>query len=408
MQFHQTQLDNGLTIIAETNDSVASMAAGFFVRTGSRDEWPDVAGVSHFLEHMMFKGSAARSAEEVNLGFDEIGASYNAMTSEEKTVYFGGALPEHQQRLVDLLCDLLKPALRQEDFDVEKQVILDEIALYEDQPTFRTYVKLMETYFDGHPLGNNVLGSPESVTAMKRDDMEGYFRQRYSPDNLIAVGSGNMDFDAFVTQLSGACGAWTPSEVARDYSDAPSHLTTSVVTDTSIARLHLGLMSPAPARQDADHYAAGLTATILGDVSNSRLFYSLIEPALADEAHVMYEGLDGLGTMFTFVSCDPDRAGDVLGIIRDQLKSFQADGPTEAELAAAKNKVASGMTMGAELPMRRLMTIGDDWSYRSTYTPITDHVDKVFAVTQADIGRVVRDDDLTATSVVALGPIESL
>ena len=408
MQFQQTQLDNGLAIIAETNDSAASMAAGFFVRTGSRDEWPEVAGVSHFLEHMMFKGSATRSAEEVNLGFDEIGASYNAMTSEEKTVYFGAALPEHQHRLVDLLCDLLKPALRQKDFDVEKQVILDEIALYEDQPTFRTYVKLMETYFEGHSLGNNVLGSPESVTAMKRDDMEAYFRQRYSPDNLIVAGSGNLDYDAFVAQLDEACGGWTPSEVTRDYAAAPSHRVTSIVTDPNIARQHLGLMAPSPSRQDPDHYAAGLTATILGDVSNSRLFYALIESAMADEAHVMYEGMDGLGTMFTFVSCDPDKAGDVLGVIQDVMTRFQADGPTEAELDAAKNKVASGMTMGAELPMRRLMTVGDDWSYRDTYTPISDHVDKIFAVRQADVVRVVRDYDLTAASVVALGPIESL
>ena len=152
MEFKQTQLDNGLTIIAETTAS-ASMAAGFFVRTGSRDETPEIAGVSHFLEHMVFKGTERRSAFEVNLAFDEMGAMYNAFTSEENTVYFGAVLPEYQGRLLDLLCDIMRPALREEDFTVEKQVILDEIALYEDQPSFRVYDKLMSAFFEGHPQG---------------------------------------------------------------------------------------------------------------------------------------------------------------------------------------------------------------------------------------------------------------
>ena len=139
MQFQQTQLDNGLAIIAEVNPSAASMAAGVFVRTGSRDETAEISGVSHFLEHMMFKGTPRRTALDVNREFDEIGANYNAFTSEENTVYFGAVLPAHQTRLLDILGDILRPALRGEDFETEKGVLLDEIARYQDVPGFRLY-----------------------------------------------------------------------------------------------------------------------------------------------------------------------------------------------------------------------------------------------------------------------------
>ena len=135
MAFQEARLQNGLTIVAEPNASSASAAMGFFVRTGSRDETPEVWGVSHFLEHMMFKGTEVRSAHDFNEAFDGIGANWNAATSQEKTVYYGAVLPEYQEQLLGLLAELMRPALRQEDFDLEKQVILDEIAVYEDQPT---------------------------------------------------------------------------------------------------------------------------------------------------------------------------------------------------------------------------------------------------------------------------------
>ena len=141
MEFLHTKLDNGLTIIAESNSSSASMAAGFFVRTGSRDESKELSGVSHFLEHMVFKGTDRRTAIDVNLEFDRMGAEYNACTSEENTVYYGAVLPEFQDPLVELLADLMRPALRMEDFEMERNVILEEIALYEDQPRFRVYEK---------------------------------------------------------------------------------------------------------------------------------------------------------------------------------------------------------------------------------------------------------------------------
>ena len=136
MQFRKHVLDNGLQIIAECNPDARSISIGYFVRTGARDETDEVAGVSHFLEHMMFKGTPTRTAEQVNLEFDQLGADYNAFTSEEQTVYYAAVLPEYQSRTVELLSDMLRPSLRSEDFDTEKKVIVEEIRMYLDQPPY--------------------------------------------------------------------------------------------------------------------------------------------------------------------------------------------------------------------------------------------------------------------------------
>ena len=159
LNFHHHELPNGLTVIAEANDDMHTAAVGFFVKTGTRDEDKPVMGVSHFLEHMMFKGTARRSADDVNREFDELGANYNAFTSHENTVYYAQVLPEFLPRAVDLLGDMLRPALRGEDFDMEKNVILEEIGMYDDRPQWRLQDTLLEEFYGEHPLSYRVLGT---------------------------------------------------------------------------------------------------------------------------------------------------------------------------------------------------------------------------------------------------------
>ena len=406
MEFQHAVLDNGLTVIGEVNRSVASMAAGFFVRTGSRDETANVAGVSHFLEHMMFKGTARRTAFDVNRDFDRLGAQYNAFTSEENTVYFGAVLREFQTDLLDILGDILRPVLRQEDFDLEKNVIVDEIARYEDQPRFRLYEKLMAKSFRGHPLGNSVLGTPESITALTRKDMLEYFERRYSPGNITVVVVGNLDWPAAIDKVGLMCSGWRPYEVSRELPPAPAPGAATSIVDAKLARQQVGMMSPAPSGQDDDRYAAHLAATVLGDESGSRLFYALVEPAIADEANLVYDPLDGVGAFLTLLSCNPDRAAEAVRIARGEFRRFLDDGPSEAELLAAKNKIASAATLKGELPMGRLTSVGFDWVYRKEYLPLAKEIDQYFAVTTEQALEVVRRYDLTAATVLSLGPAE--
>src|SRR5579871_3814158 len=215
MAFHQHVLANGLRIIGEDSPTARSVAVGFFVRTGSRDETPEVSGVTHFLEHMVFKGTPRRSAFDVNRDFDKIGADYNAFTSEENTVFHACVLPEYLPQAVDVIADILRPSLRGEDFDTEKKVILEEIGMYEDQPMWSAYDHAKRAYFADHPLGNSVLGTPASITALTRDQMHTYFQRRYVAPNIIVAAAGNFEWPRFVDLIEKHCGQWQKGETGR-------------------------------------------------------------------------------------------------------------------------------------------------------------------------------------------------
>ncbi|MCK5113727.1 MAG: insulinase family protein [Phycisphaerae bacterium] len=408
MEFKEAQLDNGLKIIAEVNPDAASMAAGFFTRTGSRDETPKISGVSHFLEHMVFKGTERRTPLDVNLEYDRMGAQYNAFTSEENTVYYAAVLPEFQNSVLDLLCDIMRPALRQEDFDIEKGVIHEEIAMYQDHPQFCVYDNLMTLYFAPHPLGNEILGSVDSIANLTRDEMQDYFDRRYSPTNVTMVGVGNLDFDAFVAKTAAMCNHWKPFTAERKVEPWSGTGKSQVMTDSKLMRQHLGLMSAAPSCQDDTRFIAQVMATIVGDTTGSRLYYALVETALADEAHMTYSPMDGTGSMLTFISTDPAKTAQVRDIAAGELKKFCEEGPTENELTAAKNKIASGATIKGELPMSRLTAVGFDWVYRNEYIPMQQQIDEIYSVTTEQVLELGRSIKLDKTTTLTLGPLESL
>jgi predicted Zn-dependent peptidase len=213
LEFREACLGNGLQIIGERCPSVFSAAMGFFVRTGARDETDEISGVSHFLEHMVFKGTDRHSADDVNRVFDEVGAKYNASTSEELTLFYAAILPEYLPRTFDLLADIIRPALRTEDFNMEKKVILEEIGMYDDQPTYTAYETLMQTHFAGHPLGHSVLGTNESITALSAAQMREYHASRYKAGNIILAVAGNFDWPEFLALAEKHCSAW-PAGIA--------------------------------------------------------------------------------------------------------------------------------------------------------------------------------------------------
>src|SRR6202790_2629188 len=206
MPFHSHKLANGLQVVAETSPSARSASLGFFVRTGARDETPEVSGVTHFLEHMVFKGTPNRTALDVNRDFDRIGANYNAFTSEENTVFYAAILPEYLPQAVDVLADILRPSLRGEDFNMEKKVIIEEIGMYDDQPMWCAYDNAKKAFFADHPLGNSVLGTADSITALTRDQMQAYYDRRYVAPNITVAVAGNFAWDDVVKLIEKHCG----------------------------------------------------------------------------------------------------------------------------------------------------------------------------------------------------------
>ena len=204
-------------------------------------------GVSHFLEHMMFKGTARRSADDVNREFDEIGASYNAFTTTELTAFHATVLPEHLPRALDILADILRPALRTEDFDTEKGVILEEIAMYEDNPFWVLYERAMEEYYGPHGLGYRVLGTKDSITALQRDQMQAYFDSRYSADNTVVAFAGRLDFKDVIRQVEKHCGTWQRTGAKRDTAAPPPFEKRFTLHDEKVSRVYLLGVAPGPA-----------------------------------------------------------------------------------------------------------------------------------------------------------------
>ena len=208
MLFRETTLANGLRIVAEINPAGYTASFGYFVHTGSRDETDAIAGVSHFLEHMVFKGTATRSAADVNRQLDELGGQSNAYTSEEQTVYYATVIPRYQDRIVELLTDLMRPTLRSEDFDSERQVILEEIAKYDDQPPFGAFERSAEVHFGSHGLGRRILGTAETVSSISAATMRDYFTRRYAPAEMVFAAAGNLDFDGMVDAVERQTADW--------------------------------------------------------------------------------------------------------------------------------------------------------------------------------------------------------
>ncbi len=405
MEFLSATLDNGLAVVAECNPHAYSAALGFFVSTGARDETPDLAGVSHFLEHMAFKGTATRSAADVNRELDAIGAECNACTSEEATVFHTAVLPEHVGRAVALLGDILRPALRLEDFELERQVILEEILMNEDQPPFGADDKCRALHFGPHPLGYSVLGSVASITHLPLEAMREYHRRRYSPTNIVLVGTGRIDFDALVAAARRHCGPWEPCDADRRRDPAPRFAGFHRIHKESASQQYVVQLAPGPAAADRDRYAAKLLATVLGDDTGSRLYWELVDPGLAEHAAMYHVEYDGAGLFVTSMSCNPDELDENLQRISDLFRDAEEFGVTDAELDQAKNKVASRLVLASERPRGRLFFVGSDWVQRREYRSLRDDLDALAAVSPEQIAAVLDRYPLTQNTTVTIGPL---
>jgi predicted Zn-dependent peptidase len=409
MPFHSHKLSNGLQLIGETSPSARSVALGFFVRTGSRDETPEVSGVSHFLEHMMFKGTPRRSALDVNLDFDRIGASYNAYTSEENTVYYAAVLPEYLPKAVDILADILRPSLRQDDFDTEKKVILEEIKMYEDQPGSVASENARRIYYGSHPLGNSVLGTSASVAALSRDQMHGYFSRRYAPTNIIVSAAGNFDWKHFVRLATEACERWEPGEAGRGHrTEWAGAGGVHVLTRESVQQEHVMFMAGGPPADSPLRYAADTLALAVGDDSGSRLYWALVDPGLAESADCTYYENDGCGCAYASYSCEPEQTEGNLAIVRTVLADVQKEGITEEELRQAKSKIASRVVRGSERPMGRMQAIASSWSYTGAYRDVDTELMNFDSVSLDDIRRYIDRYPIDRSTVIAFGPVKTL
>ncbi|MGA1392546.1 MAG: M16 family metallopeptidase, partial [Phycisphaerales bacterium] len=373
-------LPNGLTLLAETDPSAATAAVGFFVRTGTRDERPEEMGVSHFLEHMVFKGSERRGPVETSEELDDLGLEHNAFTSHEMTVYYASGLPESILQGADVLADILRPALREADFEEERGVILEEIAMYADQPYWVLMEEAGERYFRNHPLGFRVLGTTETISKLPVEAMRRYFALRYASDSVAVAAAGNVDFAEFRERVAAACSSWTPSGAKREHPALAPGSGDFTLRRPELAAAYGVMQMPAVDLLDPRRYEASLVAQILGDSEGSRLFWSLVETGLAEQADASFDPRDGVGEMSVHWVCDPEAHEEVEAVVRRELAAF-SESLTDEDLVRSRAKVATSVTLAGERPSGRMHRLGANWTVGREYSTLEEELARIERVT---------------------------
>ena len=404
-QIRRSTFDHGLRVVTERMDHVRSVALGVWVGVGGRDEPGPLSGASHFLEHLLFKGTPSRDARAIALAVDAAGGEMNAFTAREHTAYYLRLPAERMDLGLDLLADVVAaPAFRPDEVESERQVILEELLMNEDDPDDRVHSGLLEALFPDHPLGREVLGSRETIAAIARDDIARFHADRYQPTNLVVAAAGAIDHDEVVARLGGRLdslgGGDRPARTAPVHAPEPLSV---LRRDTEQA--HLALAWRGLDHHDDDRYALAVANHALGGGMSSRLFHEvrekrgLVYGIWSSPASYSDTGMVSIGT-----GTAPSRADEVLGLVQDEVQRLVADGISDEELAVAKGSLAGSMVLGLEDPGSRLGRIASSETVLGEVLPVAEHLRRLHAVDLDDVDRVVRRVFTGPRSLSAVGP----
>jgi predicted Zn-dependent peptidase len=393
----RTVLPSGLRVITEALPTVRSVAAGVWVGIGSRDEEPAVAGASHYLEHLLFKGTEKRSALDISATVEAVGGETNAFTAKEYTCYYARVLDEDLPMAMDVLGDMLCSSLiTAADLEVERGVILEEISMHEDDPGEVVHDLFAQGQFGDHPLGRPVLGTTDTIGAMTRAQVHAFYRERYTPDAMVVAVAGNLEHDAVVDlverSFSGEGEATPRTERRGSVSDVP-HRTGNVavhVKDTEQAHLVLG--GQGLCRHDDRRFTLGVLNHALGGGMSSRLFQEIREKrGLAYSVYSFAAQYADTGQVGVYAGCAPGKADEVLHLVGDELARVAENGLTDDEVARGKGMVKGSTVLGLEDTGSRMSRIGkSDLLYGEVMT-IDEIIARIDAVTPDDIRSVASD-----------------
>jgi predicted Zn-dependent peptidase len=405
-RFYQHRLDNGLQLLGQYMPSVQSASACFYVRTGARDEEPELNGVSHFLEHMTFKGTTTRSYEEINRAFEAMGAENNAGTGHEFTYFYAKVLREYVPQLIALLADMMRPKLDAADFEQERQVILEEIARYEDLPRAKIGNYLMEHYFQGTGLSRPILGTNATISAMTVEAMRRYWARRYGANNMIFAIAGAFEWDRVCAQVAELCADWAPGETTRTPIQPQPRTQVHIYEQPELQQQLVDIGFPGVSYSDPDRYAAEVLGMILGDATGSRLYWQVQETGLAEGIGGDYLTMDGTGILYVAASLQPAKTRQALEAIGQTVRELQHGPIGEDELRRAKTKLLSRLVMSGESTNARMLSLCSSWLAIGRLETLEEEAEQIDAVTLDAVYRLRERVPLDATQVtVTLGPI---
>lgn len=409
MHYDLTTLPSGLRIITETMPSLRSVAMGCWIDTGSRDENDNEAGVSHFLEHLLFKGSEKLSAREVNETLDAIGAESNAFTSKEATCYWTRLLDQDLAVGFDILSEIIqRPAFRMNEIDSERQVVVEEINMNEDDPSDVVFENFSTAVFSSHPLEAPVLGTRESIRGMTRDDIHGYWKRRYGAGSLVVAAAGSVEHDALVEMVADRFGEWSGENVEHQFAPA-AVLPTIQLTKRDTEQAHLVLGGPGLARADERRWAFEVLNHVMGSGMSSRLFREVRdERGLAYAIYGFKLAYADNGAWGVHVGTTPHQTDTALTVIREELAKVVEEGITDEELVRAKGSMRGGLALSLEDSNSRMVRLGRDELAGMPHLSVDERLAKLEAVDLDAVRSVAADLYGASTRVMgAVGPFEN-
>lgn len=388
--FIQHELPNGLRVVCEAMPRVRSAAAGFLAQTGARHESPTEHGVSHFLEHMCFKGTPRRTWHDINIRFDELGAIYNAFTGKEHTVYYGWVPGRRIEEQIELLADMMRPSLPPQDFETERNVILEEIAMSDDNFDRLVWNFVHEVIFGDHPLGHEILGEKETIQQLPHATLADYHRRRYAANNLCLMTAGAIEPEAVFAAAGRHCGDWMPSfnGVATRAEMPPWPTGVRKLALPRFQQQSIVLAYPSIPRGHPMEESVEVFTSLFGG-QNSRCFWNIVQKGICADAGAIWVGYRDCGAMIFYADGQPDRCDAMLSALQDEIRRVKSEGIRPEEVQRVKNQRRTHLALEAESPRTRLMQLIDDYETRGHLRTPEAALAAVEAVTVKSVEAVV-------------------
>jgi len=410
-----TVLPGGLRVITETLPSVRSVSFGIWVGIGSRDETTTSAGSSHFLEHLLFKGTERRSALDISTAVEAVGGDTNAFTAKEYTCYYARVLDADLPLAVDVVCDMLTSSvIAPNDVETERAVILEEIAMHDDDPGDVVHDVFTGALFGAHPLGRPVIGTVDTIEQMTRPQIHDFYRRRYTPDQLVVAAAGNLDHDVVVRLVGESFDSAgllaegpQPAGPRGGPEDAVTTASSVRVDDRPTEQAHVVLGTRGLSRHDERRFALGVLNHALGGGMSSRLFQEVREKrGLAYSVYSYSSQYADSGVFGVYAGCARSRVDEVLGLVRDQLDLVAREGLSDAEVARGKGMLKGATVLGLEDTGSRMSRIAKGELLYGDVLDVDDLLGRMDAVTVEDVRAVASDLLARPRALGVIGPFD--
>jgi predicted Zn-dependent peptidase len=409
-------LPSGLRIVTEEVSTSRSAAVGIWANVGSRDEVKSVAGASHFLEHLLFKGTKRRTALEISSSIEAVGGEMNAFTGQEYTCFYARVIDNNLPLAVDVVTDLITSStFTAEDVDSERTVVLSEIAVRDDDPSDYIHELYLDTVYGDSPIGRSILGTVDSINKMPRNSIYNYYKKHYQPENLVVSVAGNVKHKKVVKLVEEALSR-------DDFLDAPpkkhqTRIATPVKTpglgkvgiiDRKTEQAHILYGFPGLARNDERRFALSVLSSAVGGGMASRLFQEIREKrGLAYTTYSYPQQFAGTGTLAFYAGCKVEKAEEVIKLMREISESVAQHGLTAEEISRAKGAVTGGLILGQEDTGSRMSRIGKSELVYGEIMSFDDILAKVRSVTPEQVHQLARDLFTAPATLALVGPFRS-